>query len=371
MKNRNTKIKFTDIAGMLERDQMREIIGGCGTSGSGAYTGDTSSYLNQYAGADSTFSSFMSSAGFIGMMGQGGTGGVFGANPTGTSVSSSSNSTTGTGTSSNSNSSGWQNSGGNSTTSDPVAISRFFDLYMENNGNLTTSQINTFVTNESTAAGQTANNLQLYGTVLNTVVVQNNYHGPSTIPQGLVINNGVLQNNPFGYGASGLSGSIGATSSNVNYSTPPPTDCFFQCLGWISQMNGDTVHDANYYASVYAFTHPNTSVIPNFNLSSFNKPSTNGVPLDQASSFAGVFFKATDYSGASNQSLEKFINPSTNPSGDHQLIGVYRTETGGLHAVAVTSINGSTVNFYDPQNGSQGNFDMTKKVAFYGITAGH
>lgn len=92
MRNTKTKIKFTDIAGMLERDQMREIIGGCGTSGSGAYKGDTSIHLNQYAGADSTFSSFMSSAGFIGMMGQGGTAGVFGADPTGTSVSSSLNS---------------------------------------------------------------------------------------------------------------------------------------------------------------------------------------------------------------------------------------------------------------------------------------
>ena len=27
-----TKIKFSDIAGMLERDEMKEIIGGCGNS---------------------------------------------------------------------------------------------------------------------------------------------------------------------------------------------------------------------------------------------------------------------------------------------------------------------------------------------------
>jgi hypothetical protein len=29
------KIKFTDIAGMLERDEMREITGGCGTNACG------------------------------------------------------------------------------------------------------------------------------------------------------------------------------------------------------------------------------------------------------------------------------------------------------------------------------------------------
>ena len=35
MKNRNTKIKFTDIAGMLNRDEMKVIVGGSGASGGG------------------------------------------------------------------------------------------------------------------------------------------------------------------------------------------------------------------------------------------------------------------------------------------------------------------------------------------------
>jgi hypothetical protein len=358
MRNTKTKIKFTDIAGMLDRDEMKVIVGGSGATGGGGATFCSGTALGGGGsmGGSSQSSFDGSSYSYAGST----------SSYLGNGVSSSSGSSTGTGSSSSSNSSGWNNnSGGLSTTSDPVAISRFYDLYVLNNGNLTTSQVNTFVTNESTAAGQTANNLQLYGTVLNTVVIINNYHGPSTIPQGIVINNGTILNSPFGNG-----GSIGSSPfSSYLQQGIPKTDCFFQCLGWISQMNGDTAHDANYYASVYAFTHPNTSVIPNFNLSSFNKPSTNGMPLDQASSFAGVFFKATDYSGASNQFLEKFINPSTNPSGEHQLIGVYRTPTGGLHAIAITSISGPTVNFYDPQNGNSDSRNMTQFESFYGITA--
>lgn len=38
MKISKTKIKFTDIAGMLDRDQMREITGGCGVSTGSAMT---------------------------------------------------------------------------------------------------------------------------------------------------------------------------------------------------------------------------------------------------------------------------------------------------------------------------------------------
>jgi hypothetical protein len=30
-----TKIKFSDIAGMLERDEMKEVVGGAGSSGGG------------------------------------------------------------------------------------------------------------------------------------------------------------------------------------------------------------------------------------------------------------------------------------------------------------------------------------------------
>lgn len=68
MKNRNTKIKFTDIAGMLDRDEMKAVVGGSGSTGyssgtalGGGFTGGTvaqssfngSSY--SYAGSTSSY----------------------------------------------------------------------------------------------------------------------------------------------------------------------------------------------------------------------------------------------------------------------------------------------------------------------------
>jgi len=102
MKNIKTKIKFTDIAGMLERDQMKEIIGGSGTAGSGAYIGgapvSNGGYVNPSqitsTSNDSEYLSFMNSAGFIPMMGQGGQAGLFGANPSNPTASNASNANT-------------------------------------------------------------------------------------------------------------------------------------------------------------------------------------------------------------------------------------------------------------------------------------
>lgn len=45
MKNHKTKIKFTDIAGMLDRDEMKEIVGG-----SGGYTVGTGGGSNFVSG---------------------------------------------------------------------------------------------------------------------------------------------------------------------------------------------------------------------------------------------------------------------------------------------------------------------------------
>jgi hypothetical protein len=357
-----TKIKFSDIAGMLERDEMREITGACGNA-----CGGPNSYY--YSGGGGGSSSYYAGSSILAGFG-GGTaiGSTFGGQPysgyNNFNSSPTNNNYSSNSYSSNNYSSGWNNTAGGLKTNDPNAISRYFGFVYANSGVVTSAQTNAFIRNEGTVAGQQANNVA-YSIQLNEVLVKNTYHGPSTIPQGIVINNnGVVQINITG-GTAQNSG-----SSSTSYSLPqgvPPTDCFFQCLGWISQMNGDTVHDANYYARVYAFTHPKTSVIPNFNLSSFNKPNTNGMPLAQASAFAGTFFKATDYSGASNQFLSNWINPNSNPNGDHQLIGVYRTETGGLHAIAVTSINGSNISFYDPQKGISDSRDMSKFVSFYGI----
>jgi hypothetical protein len=65
MRNTKTKIKFTDIAGMLNRDEMREIVGGCGEfsgSGSAAWMGN---------GGGSSFASIMG-MGFGGQLSYGG-----------------------------------------------------------------------------------------------------------------------------------------------------------------------------------------------------------------------------------------------------------------------------------------------------------
>ena len=350
MKNMKQKIKFTDIAGMLDRDQMREIIGGCGTSaGSGIDgTGGGGSFYGPSFGIVAPVSvSSVSSITPAGMTS------FTSPSPSAGSINIQSVSTSSSSAGSSSSSSGTGSYGGYGGFSSWGAVGTSGSTYGGSGS--------------STYAGGGGGSIQ---NVNNNSGTGSNTYGGSI---GSVNYNGVSFETFFPGGSIGIGsieiGSIGS-SLNSNYLPQgvPPTDCFFQCLGWISQMNGDTVHDANYYASVYAFTHPNTSVIPDFNLSNFNVPSTNGISLDQASAFAGVFFKATDYSGASNQFLSNWINPSTNPSGDRQLIGVYKTEVGGLHAIAVTSINGSTINFYDPQKGISDSRDMSKFVSFYGIT---
>jgi hypothetical protein len=354
MINSKTKIKFTDIAGMLDRDEMKEIVGGSG--GYQVGTGGGSNFVSGTALGGGFTGGYQAQSSF---------------NGAGYSYSSSGSSSYGSsnfGSGSGGSMSSFTETANGYTTSNPSDISAMYAMLYgsstHNGANSNFSQIQQY------AQGQSANNLQLYGTVLDNVNVNNAYQAPSS-----VYVNPFSQYNSFDPYSNtnsifGSSGNIGSSSSYLQQGVPK-TDCFFQVLGWISQMNGDTAHDANYYASIYAFTHPNTSVIPNFNLSSFNKPTTDGVSLDQASAFAGVFFKATDYSGASNQFLSNWINPSSNPSGDNQLIGVYRTDNGTLHAIAVTSISGTTVNFYDPQNPirTDTSASITTFTNFYGITA--
>ncbi len=83
--------------------------------------------------------------------------------------------------------------------------------------------------------------------------------------------------------------------------------------------------------------------------------------------FIKTFFNATDYSGASNQFLTNYI---TNSAGNQELIGVYKTSTGGFHMVNVTEINGTTVGFFDAQNPLREDttVQMSQMVSFIGIT---
>ncbi|OOV29061.1 hypothetical protein BXU11_03795 [Flavobacterium sp. LM5] len=215
---------------------------------------------------------------------------------------------------------------------------------------------------------------------LNTVVIgggsssqQNFYSGAPSSWSGyssVSTNNNYDQNYYGNYGSSYngnyYGGGSGITASSTTNQQPGPTDCFFQCLGWISTMYGDQAHDAKYYANIYAFVNPNHATNTLYN---FLTATGVGIIQSQALSFAGNFFAATDYSGASTQFLSKFINPATNPSGDNQLIGVYRTSSGGLHAVNITSIDGNRVNFYDPQKAKEGSVTISEMVSFYGIKA--
>lgn len=81
----------------------------------------------------------------------------------------------------------------------------------------------TFIMNEGTLAGQRENSLQLYGTILNAVPVMNNYKGPSTIAQGVVYNNGLLDINSSAYGGGTAGGGILGGSTYVTTTNSSPT----------------------------------------------------------------------------------------------------------------------------------------------------
>lgn len=179
------KIRFSDICGMLEKDEMKEILGGSG----GVYYG---SGLDQYYGGGMMSPSIpMSNSPSNGWGGGniiGTTVGGIPYNPGTNNAGSlsgggSSSSTGGSSSSSSSNSGlGWTEFSGGFTTSDVNSINRFYDFLFVNNGVVNNSQINNFVNEE----------VKLYGTVLNNVTIPNNYKGPSTIPKGIVIDDMTL-----------------------------------------------------------------------------------------------------------------------------------------------------------------------------------
>lgn len=226
----------------------------------------------------------------------------------------------------------------------------------------------------------------IYGGMLNEVVVSNHssggygYSSSGNYSSNGYLNDPYFMNSQFWMGSGGYSGggygggyyvsptyvagtgSIGSASSGVPV---PPTDCVFKTLGWISAMMfGDQSHDSKYYEQYYNFTHPSggTDVLYNYLTNSGG-----GVPPDELLNFVKTFFNATDYSGASNEFLTNYV---TNTAGNQELIGVYKTPTGGLHMVNVTQINGTTVGFFDAQNPTRDDttVDMTQMVSFIGIT---
>jgi hypothetical protein len=127
-------------------------------------------------------------------------------------------------------------------------------------------------------------------------------------------------------------------------------------------MFGDQSHDSNYYEQYYNFTHPSSG---NDALYNYLTNSGGGVPPKELMNFLNTFFNATDYSGASTQFLTNYVNQST--SENHELIGVFKTNSGGLHMVNILGINGSTVHYWDEQKSKEGFIDRSKMESFIGV----
>lgn len=206
------KIKFSDIVGMLEIDEMREIIGGCGSG-----TGSNANYgfgggggAPALSGGGTGFGTSFSGSNYGGFGGSNavgggtyGSGSITGAGGSSFPGSPYYNGSAGSGTnnlnSSTSNASynngvgGWIfNNDGSRTTNDPTAISRYLGFLKATDGNLTNNEMYTFLNNEVSAAGREINTIMLQGIILGEVVLPNNYKGPSKIPKGMVYENGVL-----------------------------------------------------------------------------------------------------------------------------------------------------------------------------------
>lgn len=130
----------------------------------------------------------------------------------------------------------------------------------------------------------------------------------------------------------------------------PPRDCVFQCLGWISAMYGNQDHDANFYSSGYDRY--------------CGVGSSSGGVEEEAWNFMGKYFNTANLNQNVSGNLENWIN---NPSGDNQMIATYTNNSGGLHAVAVTSISNGICHYYDPQNMTSSSKPITKMSSFYGI----
>nr|WP_315157719.1 hypothetical protein [uncultured Flavobacterium sp.] len=168
-----TKIRFSDITGMLERDEMKEIIGGCGNSyGSAAFSpnplgGGGGGGLSGFGGGTAIGSTFGGQpyAGY--------------SNPVTNSYYASSSS----GSSGNTSGSTWQSTANGYTTTNATEISRILEfLNGQSNGqsianfNPNISQIYSFVAGEMqfAAAGTvTLPNGTVWGGELNNVTV---YH---------------------------------------------------------------------------------------------------------------------------------------------------------------------------------------------------
>ena len=350
------KVNFSELENNMKREEKRNILGG------GANT------LDQLGPSDDMDFDYSSGGGF-GMTGFGQGSFVSGSannfSQLGSYGSSSYNNSSYTGgsygggsyggSSSGSNyNAGWSFDSNGITTNDPYAIDRYLTFAFKNNGILSGDQTLAFILNEGTFEGQQQNNIQLYGTVLNNVNVQNNYKGPSTIVQGANYENGVLK----------LDTTIGSGGYQVQTvsikSDGGSTDCVFQCMAQIGSLYGKT---ANYsfeemkakYDSIY-----NTSTVPGA-----VAPATMGVDQVLLSNFVDQYFNRVPITTINE--LDKFITAG----GDNFAIGIIRkygvNGTSTLHAVVLTMAEGNVYKYTDPQNG--GVVEEVQKNNLVGVAA--
>ena len=352
-----TKIKFSDIAGMLERDEMKEIIGGCGNSyGSASFSpnplgGSGGGGLSGFGGGTAIGSTFGGQpyAGY--------------SNPVTNSFYGSSSS----GSSGNTSGSTWQSTANGYTTTNATEISRILEfLNGQSNGqsianfNPNISQIYSFVAGEMqfAAAGTIPlPNGTVWGGELNNVNVINNYYGPSTIPQGMVINNnGVLQ---FNFGGSGSSYG-GSTISSVTIQQQTPTDCVFQSMTYLAGLYGNSSLNFNSMMNKY------NSLYSGAISAGIIKPASGGVDAALLPSFADQYFNRISGITTTAQ-LSSFIAKG----GNNFAIGTYSVGSSTGHAVVITGITSDKSQFIciDPQNNfASRNIPITNFTNFVATT---
>jgi hypothetical protein len=141
------------------------------------------------------------------------------------------------------------------------------------------------------------------------------------------------------------------------------TDCVFQTMGFMSSMYGDQSRDSKFYQDAYNKLYGSASN---------SNPAANGVSTENMLDFMGRFFVTNNLNETVPNNIANWINPSNNLMGDNQLMGVYRTLSGGLHAVTVQSINGNYSNIYDPQNYYPQNntpqIENSRMEQYYGVS---
>lgn len=144
----------------------------------------------------------------------------------------------------------------------------------------------------------------------------------------------------------------------MSTSQQPKSDCVFQTMGFMSAMYGTPSRDSKFYEDAYNKL---------YGTAANSTPAANGVLPENMVDFMGRFFVTNNLNETVPNNIADWINLCGNPTGDNQLMGVYRTDSGGLHAVTVQSINGNYSNIYDFQNNKQRDIPSIKMEQYYGI----